>query len=368
VTLYDIAHSRAGDKGTLVNCSVIAYDRRDFDYLVAVVTAEAVRAHLRGLIEGDVVRYLLPSLGAMNFVMSRPAGNSVTRTLALDAHGKSMSSALLEMPLPDHVLQRSPTAGRRGPPLPTAIPTVPLAVLPLRLRHREELRCQIVHDSIHRRGGWATTYLLRLDDVDAGFATVAIGGPWTGKPTIIEFHVLPAYRHRAFALFECLLEGSGASLMEIQSNDTLLAVMLHTYARDIWSEKIVFRDGVTTALEANGARLQQLTPDHEVHAAIAARQGGTEWHLQSEGQTVATGGLMFHYNVPYGDIYMEVAEPFRRRGLGAYLVQEMKRIAYELGAIPCARCSPENVPSRLTLQKAGLVPYAHILNGTIKTQ
>jgi GNAT superfamily N-acetyltransferase len=81
---------------------------------------------------------------------------------------------------------------------------------------------------------------------------------------------------------------------------------------------------------------------------------------------VATGGLMFHYNVPYADIYMEVAEPFRQRGFGSYLVQELKRLAYALGSIPSARCSPSNVASRKTLQKAGLVPYAHILNGSIR--
>ncbi|MEP6917542.1 MAG: hypothetical protein ABJC89_17960, partial [Acidobacteriota bacterium] len=53
------------------------------------------------LIDGDVVRYELAALGAMNFVMSRPPGDSVTRTLALDPHGKSISSALLEMILPN---------------------------------------------------------------------------------------------------------------------------------------------------------------------------------------------------------------------------------------------------------------------------
>lgn len=246
-----------------------------------------------------------------------------------------------------------------------AIATTPAAILPLRVRYREEMHCQIVHDSIHRRAGWTSAYALRLDEVDAGFGTVAIGGPWTGKPTIFEFHVLPAYRNHAFLLFECLLEVSGARLMEIQSNDALLAAMLHTYARDVWSEKIVFQDGVTTALEANGARLLQVTPDTDVQAAIAARQGGTEWQLQLDGETVATGGILFHYNVPYGDIYMEVAEPFRRRGLGGYLVQELKRVAYALGGVPCARCSPENVASRRTLQQAGFVPFAHILNGSI---
>jgi predicted GNAT family acetyltransferase len=62
---------------------------------------------------------------------------------------------------------------------------------------------------------------------------------------------------------------------------------------------------------------------------------------------------------------MEVAEPFRMRGLGCYIVQELKRVCYELGSIPCARCNTGNVASRKTLQKAGFVPCAHILIGTL---
>jgi GNAT superfamily N-acetyltransferase len=142
--------------------------------------------------------------------------------------------------------------------------------------------------------------------------------------------------------------------------------MLHTYARDISSEKIVFQDAVTTALVATGATLERLTSNEDTQAAIVQRQGGAEWRLHlGGGDIVATGGVLYHYNEPYGDIYIEVAEPFRRRGFGAYLVQELKRIAYELGSVPCARCNPDNVPSRKTLQKAGFVPCAHILNGSI---
>src|SRR5438046_440283 len=154
----------------------------------------------------------------------------------------------------------------------TATATSPIAVLPLRVRYRREMNCQIVHDSIHRRAGWTTTYALHLDDTNAGFGSVAIGGPWTGKPTIFEFYVLPPHRAHAFHLFEVFLETSGARLMEIQSNDALLAAMLHTYARDVWSEKIVFHDGVTTALAPNDAILQKVTPDEETHHAIAQRQ------------------------------------------------------------------------------------------------
>jgi hypothetical protein len=94
MTLAAIAHGRAGDKGRLVNVSVIAFDARD-------VTVERVRAHLGELVAGEVRRYELPHLGALNFVMARAAGDSVTRSLALDAHGKSLSSLLLDLELPE---------------------------------------------------------------------------------------------------------------------------------------------------------------------------------------------------------------------------------------------------------------------------
>lgn len=249
--------------------------------------------------------------------------------------------------------------------LAQAISSTAEAVFPLRVRYRQEMNRQIVHDSIHRRAGWTATYLLTIDGVTVGFGSIAIAGPWKDKPTIFEFYVLPEHRARGFDLFEALLTASGARFMEIQSSNVLLMVMLHTYARDIWSEKIVFDDAVTTSLPANGAIVQRLTPDEETWNAIAQRQGGAEYQLLLDGEIVATGGLMFHYNAPYTDIYMETVEPFRGRGFGSYLVQELKRCAYELGSIPCARCNPENIASRKTLQKAGLVPFAHILNGTI---
>jgi GNAT superfamily N-acetyltransferase len=80
---------------------------------------------------------------------------------------------------------------------------------------------------------------------------------------------------------------------------------------------------------------------------------------------VAVGGILFHYNVPYGDIYMGVAEPFRRRGYGSYLVQELKRSCYEMGKVPAARCNASNAASRATLQKAGMLPCARVLTGVI---
>ena len=101
MTLREIAHGRTGDKGNTCNISVIAYDRRDYPHLAREVTAARVREIFAGLVEGDVVRYELPQLGALNFVLTRALGGGVTRSLALDAHGKSLSSVLLNLDVPD---------------------------------------------------------------------------------------------------------------------------------------------------------------------------------------------------------------------------------------------------------------------------
>ena len=99
--LRTIAHARSGDKGTTANIALIAFDQRDYPRLVAQVTPDRVKAWFSELIDGDVVRYELPLIGALNFVLSGVIGGGVTRTLALDPHGKSLSSALLEMEIPD---------------------------------------------------------------------------------------------------------------------------------------------------------------------------------------------------------------------------------------------------------------------------
>jgi len=99
--LREIAHSRTGDKGNTSNISVIAYDAKHFPLLKEQVTAARVRAHFAGVVEGEVVRYELSNIAALNFVMSNTLGGGVTRSLALDAHGKSLSSCLLELEMPD---------------------------------------------------------------------------------------------------------------------------------------------------------------------------------------------------------------------------------------------------------------------------
>jgi hypothetical protein len=95
--LREIAHSRTGDKGNTSNISVIAYDPVHYPLLEKQVTVERLKALFSEIVEGDVVRYTLPNIGALNFVMYKALGGGVTRTLAIDLHGKSLSSAILEI-------------------------------------------------------------------------------------------------------------------------------------------------------------------------------------------------------------------------------------------------------------------------------
>lgn len=98
-TLRDIAHSRAGDKGNISNISLIPYDRRHYDELKQLVTAEVVRDYFRGIAFGKVTRYELDAMGAFNFVLEEALDGGNTRSLRPDAYGKSLSAYLLSMPI-----------------------------------------------------------------------------------------------------------------------------------------------------------------------------------------------------------------------------------------------------------------------------
>jgi hypothetical protein len=100
VRVYDLAHSRAGDKGDTSNISVIAYDSAAWEILRAQLTPEVVMQAFAHVAKGPVRRYELPKLQALNFVIERALGGGVTRSLAQDVHGKSLSSLMLTIELP----------------------------------------------------------------------------------------------------------------------------------------------------------------------------------------------------------------------------------------------------------------------------
>ncbi|HUO12888.1 MAG TPA: hypothetical protein VMU37_09050 [Caulobacteraceae bacterium] len=94
---------RTGDKGDASQIAVIAYDRRDYDRLARELTADRLREHLACLSVDAMRRYELPRLGALNFVLDGALAGGVTRSLALDAHGKTLGAQLHDLEIDDEL-------------------------------------------------------------------------------------------------------------------------------------------------------------------------------------------------------------------------------------------------------------------------
>ena len=99
--LYDVAFGRSGDKGNIANISIIARTSDDYLQLKAKLTADRVKAHLGNLVKGDIVRYELDNIEALNFVCYEALDGGGTRSLRVDPLGKSLAGALLYMPWED---------------------------------------------------------------------------------------------------------------------------------------------------------------------------------------------------------------------------------------------------------------------------
>jgi GNAT superfamily N-acetyltransferase len=235
-------------------------------------------------------------------------------------------------------------------------------ITPLRELHRQAMNCQIVHDAFPRRG-FSDPYLVRVDGCIAGYGLVAN----KHDPDMVdEFYLIPAYRGAALPSFRQLLEVSRATTIRAQSNDRLMLLMLYDCAANITSDTILFEDAFITHLTCPAGDFRMITEADRKQLEDQKLDTGADWLIEIDGLPVATGGLLFHYNPPYGDLYMAVAEPSRRRGFGSYMIQELKRFAYEIGKIPAARCDVTNTASRKTLQKAGMLPCGRLLVGEVK--
>lgn len=97
IPLANIAHGRSGDKGDTANIGIIAHEARHYPILLREVTAQRVKAHFGSFVRGEVVRYELPNLGALNFLLHESLGGGGTLSLRIDAQGKTFSAALLRM-------------------------------------------------------------------------------------------------------------------------------------------------------------------------------------------------------------------------------------------------------------------------------
>jgi len=97
VQLRNLAHARSGDKGDTANVGLIAFSDDIYPLLVREVTADRVKEHFKGIAKGNVERFELPNLSALNFLLHESLGGGGTLSLMTDAQGKTFSSALLRM-------------------------------------------------------------------------------------------------------------------------------------------------------------------------------------------------------------------------------------------------------------------------------
>ena len=240
------------------------------------------------------------------------------------------------------------------------------AIASLREQYRSEMRCQIIHDSIHERPGWTMEYVLEMDGAAAGYGSVAIGGPWKNAHTLYEFYVQEDHRRHTFDLFTALRAACNTDKVETQTNDPFLSVMFHTFSQNVHAEAILFEDRFETHLQPEGAGFRPRDAADVETLKSSELDDGAGWVVTWNGEIAGAGDTLYHYNRPYGDVYMKIAEPFRGKGLGAYLVQELKRTCRAGGSVPAARCNVTNAASRKTLQKAGFTPCGNLISGDLQ--
>lgn len=233
------------------------------------------------------------------------------------------------------------------------------AIADLRILFLQENNVQFVHNKCHLYG-WADTYLFTVQDLSVGYGAVWGRNKREDRDAIFEFYVMKPYRKLANAFFDALCNGSGAPFMECQTNISLLSAMFFEHAKNIYAEAILFEDHFQTDFSMEGMIFQKKTigeNDNPNDCACVIKQ---------QDEIIASGGLMLNYNIPFADIYYEVNEKHRNKGIGSFMVQELKREAYLMGRVPAARCNIKNRISKATLQKAGLAVCGYLLQGELK--
>ncbi len=235
-------------------------------------------------------------------------------------------------------------------------------ILRMRKLFLQESNFQVRYNACHERG-WTDSYLLTIDDLEIGYGSVK-GQEITDRDSIFEFYVIPSFRNLSANIFKELVAASGAGIIECQSNDRLLTYLLYEFAQNINADTILFDDDIATSYFPADTVFRKAKQGDTIFEHKAEPEG--DYVLEQKGIVVATGGFLLHYNFPFADLYMEVKEDCRRKGLGSFILQEIKKECYLAGRVPAARCDITNTASKACLLKAGFKVCGYILKGEIK--
>lgn len=232
-------------------------------------------------------------------------------------------------------------------------------VAALRKSFLEKLGNQFVYDKCHYYN-WCDNYLFVFNGKAIGYGSIWGSDDRRKRDSIFEFYLRDDHMGKSDDCFKMLMSLPGVKMMECQTNDDLLTNMLFRFAKNINAEAILFEEANSTSLKIDGALFRRRKDDD-----IVIREDDGPEVLEHNGTIVAHGGLMYNYNLPYADVYMHVLEGYRGKGYGSLIVQELKKLAYEMGRVPAARCNVDNVISKATLEKAGFRICGFRVNGDL---
>lgn len=223
---------------------------------------------------------------------------------------------------------------------------------------------QIRYNACHERG-WSDSYLLLADDIPAGYGSLKGMENIHDRDAVFEFFLKDDYLKHSHRFFKELLEVSKASFIECQTNELNLTSMLFQFAIDIQGSVILFEDGVKTAISYPGVSFRKRKETDKMFQHHSEPEG--QFILETNTEVIASGGYLTHYNPPFADLFMEVHKPYRRKGYGAFILQEVKNACYLAGYVPAARCKLENKASYGSLLKAGMKPCAMMISGRVRS-
>ncbi len=210
------------------------------------------------------------------------------------------------------------------------------------------------------------SYLLFVDGIVVGYGSVKGKDSLTARDAVFEFYVSSPYRGLSSFIFHELITTSAATFIECQSNDINLSSMLYEFSKNSIADVILFDDGIATNHKIPNVIFRHRKDGDTIFKHTFEPIG--DYVLEWEGEIVATGGFMLHYNLPFADLFMEVMKNKRRIGLGSFLIQELKKECYLSGRVPAARCNIDHTASKSTLIKAGMKVCGYMLTGELANQ
>lgn len=235
-------------------------------------------------------------------------------------------------------------------------------ILPLRALFLQQTNFQVRYNACHERR-WSDSYVIHANDQAIGYGAVKGKDRLKDRDAIFEFYLLPAFQNKAASIFSELIQYTNVPYLECQTNDLLLSSMVFEFGKNIHSEVVLFEDHTTTQLSNDTVLFRRLKIGEAI-PWLKKEDFGTHI-LELEGQIIATGGILTHYNPPFADLYMEVQDIHQKKGFGSLLVQELKKACYNSGRVPAARCNITNPASKATLLKAGFKIAGYMLQAKL---